>query len=70
VPTLRRIKQVDEALRAEFPELKRFSTLSRLPGFRRRLVKRLEGSDPNTTLLVELKRSGWTRRSDESRRKF
>jgi malonyl-CoA decarboxylase len=54
------IKQVVEELRAEFPQLKRFSTLSPVPGFRRWLMKRLaEGSDPGTGLLSELQRDGW-----------
>jgi malonyl-CoA decarboxylase len=54
------IKQVVEELRAEFPQLKRFSTLSPVPGFRRWLMKRLaEGSDPGTALLPELQRDGW-----------
>ncbi|MDQ1452163.1 MAG: malonyl-CoA decarboxylase, partial [Acidobacteriaceae bacterium] len=40
------IKQVVEELHAEFPQLKRFSTLSPVPGFRRWLRQRLaEGSD-------------------------
>jgi len=54
------IKQVVEELQAEFPQLKRFSTLSPVPGFRRWLMKRLaEGSDPGTALLLELQRDGW-----------
>jgi malonyl-CoA decarboxylase len=53
------IKQVVEELQAEFPQLKRFSTLSPVPGFRRWLMQRLaEGSDPDT-LLPELERDGW-----------
>jgi malonyl-CoA decarboxylase len=52
------IKQVVEELQAEFPQLKRFSTLS--PGFRRWLMQRLaDGSDPDTALLPELERDGW-----------
>src|SRR6202035_207167 len=35
------IKQVVEELQAEFPQLKRFSTLSPAPGFRRWLMQRL-----------------------------
>ncbi|HWX58222.1 malonyl-CoA decarboxylase domain-containing protein, partial [Bradyrhizobium sp.] len=35
------IKQVVEELRAEFPQLKRFSTLSPVPGFRRWLTQQL-----------------------------
>src|SRR5882757_7717790 len=54
------IKQVVEELQAEFPQLKRFSTLSPVPGFRRWLMQRLaEGSDPDTALLPELERGGW-----------
>src|SRR3981189_3719983 len=54
------IKQVVEELQAEFPRLKRFSTLSPVPGFRRWLMPRLaEGSDPDTALLPELERDGW-----------
>jgi malonyl-CoA decarboxylase len=54
------IKQVVEELQAEFPQLKRFSTLSPVPGFRRWLMKRLaEGSDPDAALLLELERDGW-----------
>jgi malonyl-CoA decarboxylase len=54
------IKQVVEELQAEFPQLKRFSTLSPVPGFRRWLMQRLaEGSDPDTALLPELERDGW-----------
>jgi malonyl-CoA decarboxylase len=54
------IKQVVEELQAEFPQLKRFSTLSPVPGFRRWLMQRLAaGSDPDTALLPELERDGW-----------
>jgi malonyl-CoA decarboxylase len=54
------IKQVVEELQAEFPQLKRFSTLSPIPGFRRWLMRRLaEGSDPDTALLPELEHDGW-----------
>jgi malonyl-CoA decarboxylase len=54
------IKQVVEELQTEFPQLKRFSTLSPIPGFRRWLMQRLaEGSDPDTALLPELERDGW-----------
>ena len=49
------IKQVVEELQAEFPQLKRFSTLSPVPGFRRWLRQRLaNGSDPDAALLPEL----------------
>jgi malonyl-CoA decarboxylase len=54
------IKQVVEELNAEFPQLKRFSTLSPIPGFRRWLEQRLaEASDPDAALLPDLKRDGW-----------
>jgi malonyl-CoA decarboxylase len=54
------IKQVVEELQAEFPQLKRFSTLSPVPGFRRWLVQRLaEGRDPDGALLSHLERDGW-----------
>ena len=54
------IKQVVEELQAEFPQLKRFSTLSPAPGFRRWLTQRLTaGSDPDAALLPELERDGW-----------
>ena len=54
------IKQVVEELTAEFPQLKRFSTLSPVPGFRRWLVQRLaNGGDPDAALLPELERDGW-----------
>jgi len=47
------IKQVVEELEAEFPQLKRFSTLSPVPGFRRWLIHRLaERSDPDTALCA------------------
>jgi malonyl-CoA decarboxylase len=52
------IKQVVEELQAEFPQLKRFSTLSPVPGFRRWLMQR-DASDPATALLPELERDGW-----------
>lgn len=54
------IKQVVEELQAEFPELKRFSTLSPVPGFRQWLDHRLvNGSDPDAALLPELENEGW-----------
>jgi malonyl-CoA decarboxylase len=54
------IKQVVEELQAEFPQLKRFSTLSPIPGFRRWLMQRLaQASDPDAVLLPELERDGW-----------
>jgi malonyl-CoA decarboxylase len=54
------IKQVVEELRAEFPQLKRFSTLSPIPGFRRWLGRRLaNASDPDAALLPQLESDGW-----------
>src|SRR6266403_1626188 len=54
------IKQVVEELQEEFPQLKQFSTLSPVPGFRRWLTKRLAAeSGPDTALLPELERDGW-----------
>jgi malonyl-CoA decarboxylase len=52
------IKQVVEELRGEFPQLKRFSTLSPVPGFRRWLTQRLtQGGDD--ALLSEVAHDGW-----------
>lgn len=54
------IKQVVEELKAEFPQLKRFSTLSPVPGFRRWLAPRLaNASDPDTALLPLLDDANW-----------
>lgn len=54
------IKQVVEELRAEFPQLKRFSTLSPVPSFRRWLGQRLaDGSDPAVALLRDIESDGW-----------
>src|SRR5882672_7896469 len=54
------IKQVVEELKAEFPQLKRFSTLSPVPGFLRWLGSRLaNGSDPDAALLPQLESSDW-----------
>lgn len=39
------IKQVVEELKAELPQLRRFSTLSPIPGFRRWLERRLDGEE-------------------------
>src|SRR6478736_5630080 len=56
------IKQVVEELQAEFPQLKRFSTLSPVPGFRRWLTQQLaEESNPDAALLPKLARDGWWR---------
>src|SRR5581483_7427970 len=54
------IKQVVEELQTELPQLKRFSTLSPVPGFRRWLTQRLaKGSDPDAALLLEIERDDW-----------
>jgi malonyl-CoA decarboxylase len=54
------IKQVVEELLAEFPRLKRFSTLSPVPGFRRWLTQRLsKESNADAALLPKLARDGW-----------
>src|SRR6478736_5608757 len=54
------IKQVVEELQAEFPRLKRFSTLSPVPGFRRWLSQQLaEKSNPDAALLPKLARDSW-----------
>src|SRR6266436_2618245 len=61
------IKQVVEELQAEFPQLKRFSTLSPVPGFRRWLMQRLaDGSDPDAALLPKLARDGWWHDPEQS----
>jgi malonyl-CoA decarboxylase len=52
------IKQVVEELKAEFPQLTRFSTLSPVPGFRRWLAQRLaDGYDG--ARLAGLSHDGW-----------
>jgi malonyl-CoA decarboxylase len=54
------IKQVVEELKAEFPRLKQFSTLSPIPGFRRWLTQRLtDGNASNAALLRQLAHDGW-----------
>ncbi|HEX4181084.1 MAG TPA: malonyl-CoA decarboxylase [Caulobacteraceae bacterium] len=53
------IKQVVQELRAEFPNLTRFSTLSPVPGFRRWLEKRLAADPAEAALLAPLKTDGW-----------
>jgi len=61
------IKQVVEDLHAEFPQLKRFSTLSPVPGFRRWLTLQLaEESDPQAALLPKLTRDGWWHDPEQS----
>jgi malonyl-CoA decarboxylase len=54
------IKQVVEELQAEFPQLKRFATLSPVSGFRRWLTQRLaDASDPGAALQAEFESDGW-----------
>src|ERR1700719_13864 len=61
------IKQVVEDLHAEFPQLKRFSTLSPVSGFRLWLTKHLaDGADPSAPALRELARDGWWRDPEQS----
>ena len=61
------IKQVVEELQAEFPQLKRFSTLSPVPGFRRWLTQqRAEESNPDAALLPKLARDGWWHDPEQS----
>src|SRR5882757_4512161 len=61
------IKQVVEELRAEFPQLQRFSTLSPVPGFRRWLTQQLaQESNPDAALLPELARDGWWHDPEQS----
>ena len=61
------IKQVVEDLHAEFPQLKRFSTLSPVPGFRRWLTQQLaEEGDPDAALLPKLARDGWWHDPEQS----
>jgi malonyl-CoA decarboxylase len=59
------IKQVVEELRVEFPQLKRFSTLSPVPGFRRWLMQQL-ADKPDATLLPQLTRYGWWHDPEQS----
>jgi malonyl-CoA decarboxylase len=61
------IKQVVEELRAELPQLKRFSTLSPVPEFRHWFKQRLaKGGEPDNALLPELEREGWWRHPAQS----
>jgi malonyl-CoA decarboxylase len=61
------IKQVVEELQAEFPQLKRFSTLSPVPGLRRWLTQQLaEESNPDAALLPKLARDGWWHDPEQS----
>src|SRR5216684_5058961 len=61
------IKQVVEEMQAEFPQLKRFSTLSPVPGFRPWLTQQLaEESNPDAALLPKLTRCGWWHDPEQS----
>jgi malonyl-CoA decarboxylase len=53
------IKQVVEELKAELPQLTRFSTLSPVPGFGRWLEKRLAVEQEEAAALAPLKTDGW-----------
>ncbi|MEY9497507.1 hypothetical protein ABIF33_006527 [Bradyrhizobium elkanii] len=53
------IKQVVEELQTEFPQLKRFSTLSPIPGFRRWLGQQPQPGGNEVAMLRELDREGW-----------
>ncbi|MBV9249562.1 MAG: malonyl-CoA decarboxylase [Acetobacteraceae bacterium] len=53
------IKQVVEELKAELPQLTRFSTLSPVPGFRRWLEKRFPAGETEAVPFAALKTEGW-----------
>lgn len=54
------IRQVVAELQAELPQLRQFSTLSPIPGFRRWLTHRLANeNDPDVALLPKLTKEGW-----------
>src|SRR5918999_3881462 len=54
------IKQVAEDLKREFPHLRRFATLSPIPGFRRWLDERRGGlADTQQRLLAKLADPAW-----------
>ncbi|MFH5923781.1 malonyl-CoA decarboxylase [Roseomonas xinghualingensis] len=53
------IKQVVEDLKAELPQLTRFSTLSPIPGFRRWLDKRMEEGAADAELALPLAGPDW-----------
>ncbi|WP_254073526.1 malonyl-CoA decarboxylase [Acidisphaera sp. S103] len=57
------IKQVVEELQAEFPRLKRFSTLSPVPDFRRWLT---QGKDPAVVAPPGIDSDGWWRDPEQS----
>jgi malonyl-CoA decarboxylase len=61
------IKQVVEELQAELPQLKRFSTLSPVPGFRPWLAQQLaEESNSDAALLPKLAQDGWWHDPEQS----
>jgi malonyl-CoA decarboxylase len=61
------IKQVVEELRAEFPQLRRFSTLSPIPGFRRWLTAELAEVGPSAAAeAATLAQDGWWNDSRQS----
>jgi malonyl-CoA decarboxylase len=61
------IKQVVEELQAEFPRLKRFSTLSPVPGFRRWLTAKFaDGSTHDAALALAITHEGWWNDSQQS----
>jgi malonyl-CoA decarboxylase len=53
------IKQVVEDLKAELPQLTRFSTLSPIPGFRRWLEKRMAEGGADAELAIPVSEEGW-----------
>ncbi|MBR0936245.1 malonyl-CoA decarboxylase [Bradyrhizobium jicamae] len=62
------IKQVVEELQTEFPGLRRFSTLSPVPGFRRWLSQRSGSDGVDTAMLRELDGEGWWHDRETSER--
>ena len=61
------IKQVVEELQAEFPRLRRFSTLSPVPGFRRWLTQQLaDGGAADASSLPDAARDGWWKDQQQS----
>jgi malonyl-CoA decarboxylase len=53
------IKQVAEELKREFPHLRRFATLSPIPGFRRWLDERRKEKPKELALLAKLEEPDW-----------
>jgi malonyl-CoA decarboxylase len=53
------IKQVAEELKREFPHLRRFATLSPIPGFRRWLDERRKEKPRELALLARLEEPDW-----------